>query len=592
MKVLEDIPIESLPIKTEELVLLFVEDDQISRSIGMLWFGKYFNKVHEAVDGAQGLEKYHETKPDLIITDQIMPELSGLEMIRAIRESDRKTPIVLMTSSMDNQILIDAINLGVNRFMPKPLDKRVVLDAIRDISGQIISERFIELHRKQEVELLRYRDSYNSIQQEAAQRKERHVARHDLKNQYLTGAGCIRWGVEVAYSPRDIMSGDGYTVRRIPENRILIFVVDAMGAGLSASINSLLATSFCNFLTEHLLTACHCGFDFSYFISLFKLYLSGMLMPEEAVSCGFLLVDLTTMKTDMALFALPPLLVRNLDGSVMRIRSGNPPFSVDTSDIAIFTANLAQISDIMIITDGVADAELPDGRVYREFIESDFAGSPTLASLQRRFRKRVAETEPDDMTFIHLRRLDTASDWSWSREVLPSIDSLETAVSDAMESLKNETGLQHSAFFDEIEVILTEGVTNALEHGCLGIGREEKSTLIRGGDYENELLCRTPPDDCRIVIVVSFIRTSGDILFSLEVHDSGAGFSPCLIHEATSPTNLCGRGLRMVERLCDAIYVGAPGEGGRLLIFKTAGRENSNECGTDKPERADNHRQY
>jgi CheY-like chemotaxis protein len=301
--------IESLTLKPEELVLLYVEDDLLSRKLGLFWLNNLFKEVMVAVDGAEGLRKYFENEPDLILTDQMMPEISGLDMVRTIRADGHKTPVILMTSSIDNQVLVDAINLGVTRFIPKPFDSRVLASLLNDISRQVVSERLFEKHRKQEMELLRYRDNYNSIQQEAAQNKERHVVRHDLRNQCLTDAGRIRWGVEVVHSPRDIMSGDGYTVRQLPDNRLLIFVVDAMGSGLSASISSLLATSFCNYLMEHLLQSCHCSFEFRYFLTLFKQYLSGMLMEEEAISCGFFLVDLNMMKTDLALFALPPLLV-------------------------------------------------------------------------------------------------------------------------------------------------------------------------------------------------------------------------------------------------------------------------------------------
>jgi FixJ family two-component response regulator/anti-sigma regulatory factor (Ser/Thr protein kinase) len=501
----------------------------------------------------------------------MMPELSGLDMVRSIRIDDQKTPVILMTSSIDNQVLVDAINLGVTRFIPKPFDSTALAHAIKDISKQIISERLFEKHRQQEIELLRYRDSYNSIQQEAAQRKEHHVVRHDLRNQCLVGAGGIRWGIEVAHYPRDIMSGDGFTVRKLPDNRLLIFVVDAMGSGLSASISSLLATSFCNYFMEHLLHPRHCGFEFRYFLTLFKEYLSGMLMEEEAISCGFFLVDLTIMKTDLALFALPPLLVRNLDGSTYRIKSSNPPFSKYTDDIIVSSTSIAEIADFLVVTDGVTDAELVTGEAYREFIEKDFRDSPTLAALQRRFQMKVSEEERDDQTLLHLKRLDLPSDWNWSSELSLSLEAFGSAISEALDSLIKETSLKVSDR-DELEIMLTEALINALEHGCLGITSEEKSSLLQMGEYDEVLANRVPPSDSRISLKISLWRGAAQPLLILEIYDSGSGVPLESVLKIASPTAVCGRGLRLIGRSCDSLFIGSPG--GCLLILKTLVGEN------------------
>lgn len=557
---------EQLALKTEELVLLYVEDDEFSRKIGMFWLNNLFKEVIVAVDGAEGLRKYFERSPDLILTDQMMPELSGLDMVRTIRMNDQKTPVILMTSSMDNQVLVDAINLGVTRFIPKPFESKALSYAIKDISKQVISERLFEKHRRQEMELLQYRDRYNSIQQEAARRKERHVVRHDLRNQCLTGADNVRWGIEVAHSPRDIMSGDGFTVRQLPDNRLLIFVVDAMGSGLSASISSLLATSFCNFLMEHLLHPCHCGFEFRYFITLFKEYLSGMLLEEEAMSCGFFLVDLMLSKTDLALFALPPLLVRNLDGTTHRIRSSNPPFSKYINDMIVTSLSLAEIADLLIVTDGVTDAELLTGGAYRERIEHDFKDLPTLSALQRRFLNVVSEEDRDDQTLLHLRRLDLPPDWSWSCKLSPCLGTFGTTISEALDLLKTEAGLQVTSR-DELEVMLTEALTNAFEHGCLGIGSEQKSLLVREGDYDEMLAKRVPPPDSSIALKMSIWRGAGQPLLILEIHDSGSGVPLESVLKIAAPTAVSGRGFRMIRRSCDSLYIGSPG--GCLLILKT-----------------------
>jgi hypothetical protein len=57
-----------------------------------------------------------------------------------------------------------------------------------------------------------------------------------------------------------------YTVRRLPDGRLLVFLVDAMGSGLFASLSAMLAAPFSNHLVEHLHAGCGCDFTFSRFI--------------------------------------------------------------------------------------------------------------------------------------------------------------------------------------------------------------------------------------------------------------------------------------------------------------------------------------
>ena len=281
---------ESHPgIATKALTLLLVEDDLLSRDMLFLRMAGLFKKVVAAANGHEALRLFAQHQPDIVLTDQVMPGLSGLELMREIRATGAKTPVVLMTS-IDDGVLLEAINGGVERFVPKPYDFDLLIRTLNSIAREIANARALERHRDQEVELLRYRDAYNSLQQESARRKERHVVRHDLPNQALAGAGGVRWAINVAYAPHDIMCGDGYSVRRLFDDRLLVFVVDAMGSGMSASLTAMLTTSFFNYQVENL----HMWetFTLRIFLMRFQEYLSSILLEEEVLSCGFFLVDL------------------------------------------------------------------------------------------------------------------------------------------------------------------------------------------------------------------------------------------------------------------------------------------------------------
>ena len=105
----DDIAIENQCIESEncekELSLLVVEDDQLSREILLMRLDGMFRYVFSAADGEEGFQVFCEHSPDIILTDQLMPGISGLELMHKIRATGAKTPLILMTSTIDNQIL-------------------------------------------------------------------------------------------------------------------------------------------------------------------------------------------------------------------------------------------------------------------------------------------------------------------------------------------------------------------------------------------------------------------------------------------------------------------------------------------------------
>lgn len=558
--------------QASELTLLFVEDNESSRELGLAQLSGFFKRIVVANNGKEGLKSFHDSSPDIILTDQNMPGLTGLEMVRIIRVTDRKTPVILITANMDYQMLVEAINLGVTRFVPKPYKTEFLIHTLDDVVQKIVTEILLEQHRQDEIELLRYRDQYNSMQQEAALRKEHHLVRHDLRRQAITASGGVRWGVEVIHTPRDILCGDGYSVRLLPDERVMIFLIDSMGSGLSASLTTLLATSFFNFHFEHFFKDFE--YEFQKILSLFMEYFTGILLVDEVISCGFLLIDLKSQKLETALFALPPLLLRDLDGSVQCIRSENPPLSRYSGKAEITRFSLSNISDLLVVTDGVSDAALGVDSLYREQLQNDFQASPTLAALQNLFHSRIASTgEKDDLTMLHIRRIDLPATWHWSATLFPGLDSLNKGIVEALDRLSLEVILATKQR-DELELVLSEALTNALEHGCLKIGREEKERGILTGEYDDILENRAVPPDSEIFLALSLWRGAKQPLLLLEICDSGPGLpiDSFLIPDTTA---VCGRGLQMISRYSDSFFISGPK--GCLLILKTIGGDNNHE---------------
>ena len=91
--------------------------------------------IGEAVNGADGVEKYNSLKPDLVTMDITMPEVDGISALRAIRQCDPSARVV-MCSAMGQQILVvEAIQAGAKDFIVKPFQKDRVLESIRKALG-------------------------------------------------------------------------------------------------------------------------------------------------------------------------------------------------------------------------------------------------------------------------------------------------------------------------------------------------------------------------------------------------------------------------------------------------------------------------
>lgn len=101
--------------------ILFVEDDIINRTEVCEILTMLFDKVYTAKNGVEAYEIYEDESPDIILTDIKMPKLDGLGLIKKIRLNDYKTPIILMTSFAESDLLVDAANLSVDGYLVKPV---------------------------------------------------------------------------------------------------------------------------------------------------------------------------------------------------------------------------------------------------------------------------------------------------------------------------------------------------------------------------------------------------------------------------------------------------------------------------------------
>ena len=132
--------------KTKVLSVLFVEDHDILREETVSVLSKYFAKVDAAEDGVQGLKQYKEQFDkhniyDIVITDIEMPNKNGLELINDIKKINKNQLIVVLSAHQDSQYLLQLIDLGINKFIAKPLIYSEFLHTIYTIAKDLTPDK-------------------------------------------------------------------------------------------------------------------------------------------------------------------------------------------------------------------------------------------------------------------------------------------------------------------------------------------------------------------------------------------------------------------------------------------------------------------
>ncbi len=117
--------------KFSSLKILYIDDDDSVRKSAIDLLEFYFDTIYQAHDGVSGIEMYKEHKPDIIITDIHMPNLNGLDMVRQIRTEDTETKIIVMTAFLKTPYLLEAMDLGLIKYLVKPVMENELLITLK-----------------------------------------------------------------------------------------------------------------------------------------------------------------------------------------------------------------------------------------------------------------------------------------------------------------------------------------------------------------------------------------------------------------------------------------------------------------------------
>ena len=131
-------PGQSAPAK-----VLVVEDNADMRNYVSSVLQRMGHQVHTARNGSEGFQVAKTLQPQIIITDLMMPVVSGLEMIQMLRQDEelKGIPIVLLTAKADEDTRIDGVERGADAYLSKPFNDRELLAEVRNLLALKENER-------------------------------------------------------------------------------------------------------------------------------------------------------------------------------------------------------------------------------------------------------------------------------------------------------------------------------------------------------------------------------------------------------------------------------------------------------------------
>ena len=94
-----------------------------------------YNIAAEAENGKIAVDKYNEVKPDLVLMDITMPEMDGIQALKAIKGNDPNANIIMCSAMGQQAMVIEAIQSGAKDFIVKPFQAERVLEAVKKVVG-------------------------------------------------------------------------------------------------------------------------------------------------------------------------------------------------------------------------------------------------------------------------------------------------------------------------------------------------------------------------------------------------------------------------------------------------------------------------
>lgn len=119
--------------------ILVAEDEPLLLKTIELKLKKEGYEVITATDGRAAIGAIQEQKPDMVITDIMMPYASGLEIVSFLQKADKKIPTIILSAMEQEQVVMEAFELGADDYITKPFSLNEMVMRVKKLAIRIKS---------------------------------------------------------------------------------------------------------------------------------------------------------------------------------------------------------------------------------------------------------------------------------------------------------------------------------------------------------------------------------------------------------------------------------------------------------------------
>jgi len=208
--------------------ILIVDDDELHcQLISIILTQDGFKNIFFAQDGREALQKAKNLMPDMIILDILMPNIDGMEVCRQLRDipSFRNIPIIAHTIKNSPEERADIYDAGATDIFPKPVSEREVHNRVYMYLKYTKLVKGLRLyHRRLTRDLETARSMQDALLPSLYQLQEISKS-HQVE-------------IECQYESSDEVGGDFWAIDVLDDHRLLVYIADFSGHGISASLNT------------------------------------------------------------------------------------------------------------------------------------------------------------------------------------------------------------------------------------------------------------------------------------------------------------------------------------------------------------------
>lgn len=359
-------------IQTSAKAVLVVDDSKAQRRILSVNLARWGYKVHEAASGAEALEICKSNDIDLVVSDWMMPGMSGLEFCQAFRtlRKDRHGYFILLTSNSEKAEIAQGLDVGADDFLTKPVAANEFRARIR--AGERILKMERELVKKNQLinqTLSEISTLYDALDRDLIEARS---LQQSLVRDRYRDFGAAQ--VSLLLRPSGHVGGDLVGFFPTSDTQFGLFAIDVSGHGVAAALMTARLAAYLSGSSADqnlALSTEKSGKIVAKSPATAAGVLNELIQKEMETEIYFTMIlghfDMTTGLATLVQCGHPNAAVQRADGSVEYFGEGGLPVGlIAGASWTDFTIQLAPGDRLMLLSDGIIECCGRDGEMLEE----------------------------------------------------------------------------------------------------------------------------------------------------------------------------------------------------------------------------------